>query len=33
MSTSDVLNGLLNLVQFVIPALLISWADRQREVR
>jgi len=33
MTASDALNGLLNLLQFVLPALLIAWADRQREVR
>jgi len=33
MTTIDAVNGLLNLVQFVLPAVLIAWADRQREVR
>jgi hypothetical protein len=33
MTLADVLNGLSNFVQFLVPAALIAWADRRRKSR
>lgn len=30
MTLPDLANGLANIAQFILPALLIAWADRQR---
>jgi hypothetical protein len=33
MTIADLLNGLTNLAQFLIPAALIAWADRAKAAR
>jgi hypothetical protein len=33
MSTPDLLDGLANLAQFLIPAVLIAWADHRKASR